>query len=209
MTGSFITLEGGEGAGKSTQARLLAASLKADGRRLLSTREPGGAPGAERLRTLLLAGDHGLALRAEILVHFAARFDHVERTIAPALADGMLVVCDRFFDSTLAYQGYGLAHGDPDTLAFIESLIALMPVVPRLTLLLDVPRSVAIRRLDGRGGDPDRYERLDEAFHRRVAEGFRAMAAYSPERFVTVEAGAAIETVQARLLDEVRQRLPG
>ena len=208
MSGLFVTLEGGEGAGKSTQSRLLAQRLEKH-RRLLHTREPGGAAGAERLRTLLLEGDHGLSLRAEILVHFAARFDHVEHTIIPALAEGNLVICDRFFDSTLAYQGYGLGHGEAEPLAFIRDLIALTPLKPDLTLLLDLPREVARQRLTRRGDAPDRYERLDEAFHLRVADGFRRIARAAPERIVVVDAGGTMEQVHRTLLDKVERRLAG
>ena len=206
MNGLFVTLEGGEGAGKSTQSRLLAERL-ARNHTLLHTREPGGAAGAERLRTLLLEGDHGLSLRAEVLVHFAARFDHVERTIAPALAEGRLVICDRFFDSTLAYQGFGLGMGEAEPLAFIRNLIALTPVTPDLTLLLDLPRDVARQRLARRGRDPDRYERLDEAFHVRVAEGFRQIARAAPERIMTIDAAVDVEQVHRALLDRVEERL--
>ncbi len=205
MSGLFLTLEGGEGAGKSTQSRLLAERL---GRhhRLLHTREPGGAAGAERLRALLLEGDHELSLRAEILLHFAARFDHIEHSIMPALAEGRLVICDRFFDSTLAYQGYGLGHSQAEPLAFIRSLIALTPLVPDLTLLLDLPRELARQRLARRAADPDRYERLDEAFHLRVADGFRQIADASPGRVVRVDASGDVEQVHRALLDRVEER---
>ena len=209
MSGVFVTLEGGEGVGKSTQSRLLAERLERDGHSLLHTREPGGAAGAERLRTLLLEGDHGLSLRAEILVHFAARLDHVEHTIIPALARGQVVICDRFFDSTLAYQGYGLGRGEAEPLAFIHALIALTPLVPDLTLLLDLPREVSRQRLTSRGTDPDRYERLDEAFHLRVAEGFRQVARAAPERIVVVDAAGDGEQVHFVLLDRVLERLSG
>ncbi len=205
----FVTLEGGEGAGKSTQSRLLAERLEQDGHSLLHTREPGGAAGAELLRTLLLEGNHGLSLRAEILVHFAARLDHVEHTILPALAEGRVVICDRFFDSTLAYQGYGLGRGAAEPLAFIRALVALTPLVPDLTLLLDLPREAARRRLASRGTDPDRYERLDEAFHLRVAEGFRQVARGAPERIVVVDAAGDVEQVHRALLDRVEERLSG
>lgn len=207
MTGLFVTLEGGEGAGKSTQSRLLADRLARDGHAVLHTREPGGAAGAERLRSLLLEGDHGLSLRAEILVHFAARFDHVEHTIAPALAEGRLVICDRFFDSTLAYQGFGLGRGGAEPLAFIHNLIALTPLTPDLTLLLDLPRELARPRLTRRGRDPDRYERLDDAFHLRVGDGFRQIARTAPERIVTIDAAGDVEQVHRALLDRVEERL--
>lgn len=206
MSGIFITLEGGEGVGKSTQARLLADRLAARGRKLLLTREPGGSPGAERLRTFLLTGDHGLSLRAEILLHFASRLDHVEQTIAPALAEGVIVICDRFCDSTLAYQGYGLGHGDAASLAFIQALIDLTPLTPDLTLLLDLPRGDALQRLQTRGTQVDRYERLDEAFHGRVADGFRQIAGQAPGRVVTIPAGATVDRVHDALVREVEQR---
>lgn len=208
MKGTFITLEGGEGAGKSTQARLLADRLTAHGYTPLLTRQPGGTPGAERLRTLLLQGDHALSLRAEILVHFAARLDHIEHMIAPALAEGRIVICDRFCDSTLAYQGYGLGHGDPGTLAFICSLIDLTALKPDLTLLLDLPRDHARSRLNNRGSQLDHYERLDEAFHHRVADGFLRIARDAPGRVVSVPADGDIDLVHQAILREVERRLP-
>lgn len=207
MTGLFVTLEGGEGAGKSTQARLLAARLERDGHAVLQTREPGGSPGAERLRALLLAGEHGLGLRSEILLHVAARVDHLERTILPALAAGRVVICDRFGDSTLAYQGYGLAEGDPAVLAFIRGVASVAYRVPDLTLLLDMPRTLARDRLVARGDRPDRYERLDEAFHQRVATGFRTIAADEPGRVVTVDGSLPQDIVLERLYDALRGRL--
>ena len=143
MTGLFITLEGGEGAGKSTQARLLAEWLRAQGHDVDLTREPGGTPGAEALRELLLFGGHGLCARAEVMAHFAARADHVEQRIAPMLARGGVVICDRFTDSTEAYQGYGLSHGDPAMLGLIATLRGLIPVAPDLTFMLEVPPAVA------------------------------------------------------------------
>ena len=206
--GLFITLEGGEGAGKSTQARLLAEALDRRGRTVLRTREPGGAPGAERLREFLLAGDHGLGLRAEVLMHFAARLDHIEHTIRPALDAGHTVICDRFFDSTLAYQGYGLGHGDPSLLDFIGRMIELTGLVPDLTLLLNVSRDLARERMQHRGGVSDRYERLDEAFHVRVADGFRRIASRTPARISLIDAGGDIEQVQHALLAEIDRRLP-
>ncbi|WP_419729506.1 dTMP kinase [Lichenicola sp.] len=206
--GLFITLEGGEGAGKSTQARLLDDALARRGRKVLRTREPGGAPGAEQLREFLLKGDHGLSLRAEVLLHFAARLDHIERTIRPALDAGQVVICDRFFDSTLAYQGYGLAHGDPALLEFIARLIDLTGLMPNLTLLLAVPRTLARTRMQQRGGGSDRYERLDEAFHLRVADGFRRIADQAPGRIATIDAGGDVEQVQQALLTEIDRRLP-
>lgn len=208
MSGLFITLEGGEGAGKSTQAALLTEALQARGRKVLRTREPGGSPGAETLRTLLLKGNHALGLRAEVMVHFASRLDHVENTIRPALDAGMVVVCDRFYDSTLAYQGYGLGQGDPGCLSFIDRLIGLVGLAPDLTLLLDLPRDLALARLRQRGTRSDRYERLDEAFHQRVAGGFREIARQAGTRVVTIPATGSTQQVHKAMLHEVDQRLP-
>ena len=195
----FITLEGGEGAGKSTQAALLADALCARGLPVLRTREPGGAPGAELLRGLLLGGTTDWSQRAETLLHFAARAEHVEKTIRPALAAGMWVVCDRFYDSTLAYQGYGQG-ADRD---FIRALIGLVGLTPDLTIMLDVPDAVGASRLRGRGGAADRYERLDAAFHTRVNAGFRAIAAAAPERCVLLTAEPGIEAVHASIMTAV------
>ena len=180
--GAFITLEGGEGAGKSTQLRLVGEALRVLGHDVLITREPGGSPGAEDLRQLLLFGNNPLSLRAEILAHFAARYDHVDHVILPALQAGRIVLCDRFTDSTLAYQGYGRAGGNADILRLIHSLTDMLALTPDRTFLLDVPREVARERLAARAGQPDRYEQADEEFHARVAEGFAAVALHGPDR---------------------------
>ena len=194
--GRFITLEGGEGAGKSTQARLLADALTARGLAVLRTREPGGAPGAEHLRTLLLSGTFDWSARAETLLHFAARAEHVEKTIRPALQAGTWVVCDRFYDSTMAYQGYGQGADR----GFIAALSTLIGLVPDRTIVLDVSEAVARSRLGKRGDQADRYDRLGRAFHARVAEGFRAIAAAEPARCVLVDADGNEATVHAAAL---------
>ena len=202
--GRFITLEGGEGAGKSTQARLLADALAGLGLPVLRTREPGGAPGSEVLRDLLLRGSIDWSAPAETLLHFAARAEHVEKTIRPALAAGTWVVCDRFYDSTMAYQGYGQ---DADRNA-IATLIALVGIVPDVTLVLDVSESVAVARQLARGtADTDRYERLDALFHARVNQGFRDIAAASPERCVLIAADGSQEEVHAATMHALRARL--
>jgi dTMP kinase len=196
MTGRFITLEGGEGAGKSTQAKLLAAALTQRGLPVLQTREPGGAPGAEVLRGLLLGASVAWSAPAETLLHFAARAEHVERTIRPALDAGMWVVCDRFYDSTMAYQGYGLGASRD----MIATLTRLVGVHPDLTIVLDVSEAVAVERQLKRGMDADRYERLDAFFHRRVREGFREIARAAPERCVVVSADGSEQEVHAVIL---------
>ena len=193
----FITLEGGEGAGKSTQAGLLADALCARGLPVLRTREPGGAPGAEFLRELLLSGRIDWSGQAETMLHFAARMEHVVKTIRPALAAGAWVVCDRFYDSTMAYQGYGLGVDR----GFIAALSDLVGLAPDLTLVLDVSRPVAAARLSGRGQPDDRYERLNDAFHDRVAEGFRAIARAG--RCVLVDAQAPPAAVHAAVIAAV------
>jgi dTMP kinase len=202
MPGRFITLEGGEGAGKTTQARLLEGALAA---RLpvLRTREPGGAPGAEALRTLLLSGGIAFAPLAETLLHFAARAEHVARTIRPALVSGTWVVCDRFADSTMAYQGWGQG-ADRSAIADLTAMIGL---TPDLTIVLDVAPAAAAARLAARGGPPDRYERLDAGFHARVAEGFRAIARADSSRCALVDANAEPSSVHAAIMTVVRERL--
>ncbi len=203
MRGRFITLEGGEGAGKSTQARHLAAALRARGLPVLLTREPGGTPGAEAIRDLLLGGGAPLAPLAETLMHFAARADHAAAVIVPALAAGHWVVCDRFSDSTMAYQGHGLGVDQ----ALIRALAAMTRLTPDLTIVLDVPVAVALARLAGRGSAADRYERLGEAFFARVNAGFRAIAAAEPERCVVVDAAADEAAIAGAVLAAVEARL--
>jgi len=203
MAGRFITLEGGEGAGKTTQCALLFEALSACHMPVVRTREPGGSPGAEVLRGILLTGSVDWAPRAETLLHFAARTEHVARTIQPALDEGNWVVCDRFYDSTMAYQGYGQGA---DRL-FIAKLIRLLGIRPDLTLVLDVPETIAAERMRQRGGDADRYEKLDTAFHARVREGFRQIAAAEPDRCVAVDASGDIEAVHAAIMEAVDRLL--
>ena len=198
----LITLEGGEGAGKSTQARLLAEALCHRGLPVLRTREPGGSPGGEFLRGVLLAGSVNWSREAETMLHVAARMEHAAKTIGPALEAGAWVVCDRFHDSTAAYQGYGTGVD----LRMIETLRTMIGIIPDLTILLDVPRAVAITRLRARGGPADRYEIRDELFHQRVNDGFRMIATRDGHVMIDAapDAGsvhkAVMETVIARLL---------
>ena len=200
----FITLEGGEGAGKSTQARLLSEALTDLGVAVLTTREPGGAPGAEELRALLLSGRIAWSPPAETLLHFAARAEHVAKTIRPALTAGTWVVCDRFADSTMAYQGYGQGADR----AMIATLTGLIGLVPDLTIVLDVSDAVGLARRRTRGGAADRYEQLDAAFHARVNEGFRAIARAEPRRCVVVPADGSEAEVHAAIMRVLWARLP-
>ncbi|MCH4090384.1 dTMP kinase [Acetobacter sp.] len=207
--GAFITFEGGEGAGKSTQLRAVAPRLEALGYEVVATREPGGSPGAEALRELLLFGKHDLSARAEIMTHFAARCDHVDQVIRPAMAAGKIVLCDRFFDSTMAYQGYGRGEGDPSLIAMIRSLRDLVGLTPDLTVLFEVGLDTGHRRMTARaaalaGQDAplDRYESADRAFHARLAAGFREIADAEPGRFVTVSSESEdVQAVTERVVD--------
>ncbi|MEE9140346.1 MAG: dTMP kinase [Alphaproteobacteria bacterium] len=203
--GRFITLEGGEGAGKSTQAALLAQGLGEAGLAVLATREPGGAPGAEQIRALLVDGavDRWDAA-TEALLHFAARRDHLVRTVWPALEEGRWVVCDRFADSTMAYQGYGLGLGRE----VVECLyrVAVGDFAPDLTLILDLPVAAGLGRAAGRGGE-QRYERMGLDFHERLREGFLDIARREPDRCVVVDAAGEVAEVQAAIRTVVSERL--
>jgi len=207
LRGRFITLEGGEGAGKSTQARLLEAALVAAGHRVVRTREPGGAPGAEAIRGVLL-GPKGDGIPwdgvAECMLHFAARREHVVRTILPALEAGHWVVCDRFADSTMAYQCYG--QGVPRAVFDALAGVALEGLAPDLTLVLDLAPEEGLARAAARG-ETNRYEAAGLDFHRRVHDGFRAIAAAEPGRCAVIDASDAPEGVAASILRVVRARL--
>jgi dTMP kinase len=193
--GLFITLEGGEGAGKSTAAKGLAALLRAEGHEVLATREPGGTPGAEAIRALLLGTETPLHPLAQTMLHFAARADHVETILRPALQRGAIVICDRYYDSTMAYQGY--AQGV--RVEKVESLIRLIDLIPDLSFFLRVPEDVAKARLVTRAGATDRYESMGEDFTAKLMRGFEAIAAREPERCLWVDSSGAPEAVVAGL----------
>ncbi len=200
VAGRFITLEGGEGVGKSTQARAMAEALRARGHDILLTREPGGSDGAEAIRGLLLGGavDRWSAA-SEALLFAAARADHVERTIRPALAEGRVVLCDRFVDSTLAYQG--AAGGiDGSALRRLHDIGSggLMP--DRTLVLLLSPEEGAARAAQRDRAAGDRFARRDAAFHLRVAEAFAALAASEPDRVRAIDASGPVAAVTDRLL---------
>jgi dTMP kinase len=203
--GRFITLEGGEGAGKSTQLKLLLSWLRQRGIDAIPTREPGGAAGAERIRELLVQGtaDRWTPL-SETLLHYAARADHLDRVIRPALASGRWVICDRFADSTAAYQGYG--HGV--SLEFIRSLFTAIvgDAVPDLTLMLDLAVADGLRRAAQRAGHENRYEQMTIDFHERLRAGFLAIARAEPTRCVLIDASRGVDDVQADIRAEVQRR---
>lgn len=204
--GRFITFEGGEGSGKSTQIRLLAEALTARGLAIATTREPGGSPGAEEIRALLVQGEPGRwGAVTEALLHTAARRDHLERMVWPALEAGTWVLCDRFFDSTMAYQGYGYGLGRP----FVEALQrnALGEFQPDLTLILDLPVKMGLARAGARHGNEDRYERMDIGFHERLRLGFQDIALREPHRCALIDADRPIESVLGSVIDTVLARL--
>lgn len=204
--GRFITLEGGEGAGKSTQARRLAEALRARGLEVVTTREPGGSPGAELLRSLLVTGEGDRwSPQAEALLMYAARSDHLDRLIRPALARGAWVLCDRFADSSRAYQGFA---GGVDA-AFIEALDqgVVGADQPDLTLIFDLPFTSGLARAATRGDHEARFESKGAAFHERLREGFLSVADAHPERCVVIDADAGPDVVFERAWTVVRDRL--
>ena len=203
--GRFITFEGGEGAGKSTQIGRLADALRAAGVDVLCTREPGGSPSAEAVRALLLGHGHGWQPLSETLLHFAARAEHLEATIRPALSAGTWVLCDRFTDSTRAYQGAGQGV-DAAAIDALERMV-VADTRPDLTLILDVPAETGLARMGQRGGHADRYETMHLTFHQRLRRGFQTIAAGEPDRCAVVDADRDVDCVAADVLDTVRRRL--
>jgi dTMP kinase len=202
----FMTFEGGEGAGKSTQVARLCARLLRMGYDVVATREPGGSPGAERIRDLLVRGEADRwSPVTETLLMYAARRDHIERVIRPALARGATVICDRFIDSTRAYQGAG--GGAPDALIAALEAHVLDGALPDLTLVFDLPVTVGLGRAAGRGDSEARFEGMDTAFHERLRAGFLEIARREPRRCVIIDAASDVERVAARVWDVACERL--
>jgi dTMP kinase len=205
MAGRFITLEGGEGAGKSTLARGLGDALRADGREVVLTREPGGAPGADAIRKLLVEGDAGRwSAMEEALLFAAARLNHLTHTIRPAIARGAWVICDRYYDSTRAYQ---VAAGglDGEVLTALNALIGAQR--PDLTLVLDLDPAAGLQRSRGRHAGEDRFERKDAEFHARVRSEFLAIAQREPKRCVVIDARQQTDAVLSEALGAIGSRL--
>ncbi|MEA2909969.1 MAG: dTMP kinase [Bradyrhizobium sp.] len=205
--GRFITFEGGEGSGKSTQIKTLAERLNGAELRTIVTREPGGSPGAEIIRHLLLSGmGKLLGPEAETLLFAAARDDHVHAVIEPALYLGIWVLCDRFYDSTRAYQGR-LGKVDPGVLNALQR-VTIGDLKPDLTIILDVPVEVGMQRAAARrgAGAPDRFEAEDVKFHEGLRDAYRQIAAAEPQRCVLIDANAAPGVVAARVWTAVRDR---
>jgi dTMP kinase len=204
--GRFITFEGGEGAGKSTQVRILAERLRGAGLEVVATREPGGSPGAEAIRALLVTGDPDRwSAISETLMMYAARRDHIERTVRPALERGAWVISDRFADSTRAYQGAG-GHAPPGLVAALETFV-LEDVRPDLTLILDLPVEVGLERAGLRGGAEARFEAKGRAFHQRLRQGFLDIAKAEPRRCKTIDGTAPPEKVAAEVWAHVERRM--
>lgn len=201
MTGFFLTVEGVDGAGKSTQARLLAETLGQTGREVVLTREPGGAPGAEEIRRLLLTGDPDRwSPVTETLLFFAARRDHVERTIQPALDRGAVVICDRFTDSTRAYQAAARPEAAGAARRLIDNLHnEVIGLNPDLTLIFDMSPEAALRRGLARDTDEARFEALGDGFQTHLRQTFNDIAASEPDRCRIIDASGDIDTVAARV----------
>ena len=205
MAGRFITLEGGEGTGKSTQVKRLAAALQAKGFKTLTTREPGGSPGAEEIRKLMVEGEPGRwDPITETLLAYAARADHVSRTIGPALLTDTWVISDRFSDSTFAYQGVARG-GERETIRRIDSAV-LGDFSPDLTLILDLDVAVGLGRAVGRGGVENRFEKFGPDFHEKLRQAFLEIARRSPDRCKVIDASGNEEQVADQIFAAVARR---
>lgn len=202
--GKFIVFEGGEGSGKSTQIPILKKKLLECGIPLAVTREPGGSPGAELIRDLLVKGDTDRwDPWTEVLLYSAARRDHLRSTIWPALDKGTWVLCDRFVDSTVAYQGYG--HGlAVDKLENLYKIIA-NSFQPDLTILLDIPPEFGLKRAAQRCSDDDRFERMDSDFHDRIHQGFHNIAQQNKKRYIIIDATQELEIVSQQIFISICQ----
>lgn len=200
--GLFISFEGGEGAGKTTQIQRLRERLTGMGRKVVTTREPGGTAGAEAIRKLLVEGEaYQWDSQTEAMLHFAARREHVLKVVAPALADGAIVISDRFFDSTYAYQG----HGQGLDKAVIDAIRtqAIGDLKPDLTILLELPVETGLNRATVQ----QRYERMGPAFHEKLRQGFLAMAIAEPARFSVINADQSMDAVTEAIWAAAQKRL--
>ena len=205
--GRFISFEGTEGVGKTTAIEQLCARLQARGIDYLRTREPGGSPFAERLREILLDPNTAINDDTELLLMFAARCDHMQQVILPALQRGTWVICDRFTDSTVAYQGFGRADGDAIVRAKIDMLIEQFVLqLPELTLWLDLPVSEGMARANKRSA-ADRFEQQATEFFTRVHQGFSVLASEQPERIQRIDASGSADEVSARIWQTIEEKL--
>lgn len=207
MPGHFITIEGGEGAGKSTQIRLLMAALETAGIRAIHTREPGGTPGADAIRELLVRGDAGKwDDMAETLLFYAARREHLSRLVWPEMRNGTTVVCDRFADSTRVYQGAGKGLGDDFVMALHH--LTLGDFAPDITLWLDIDVEAGLHRATSRPGEEEvRFESMQKSFHERVRAGFQKLAEDEPHRVIRINAQQGIAAVHGDMVRAINSRL--
>lgn len=205
MRGRFITVEGGEGVGKTTNINYIKNIIKAENHKLISTREPGGTPLAESIRGLLLDPGHkGMSPDCELLLMFAARAEHLDKVIRPALRRGEWVLCDRFTDATFAYQGYGRGLS-LERIAELEQLVQ-GDLRPDLTLLLDVPVELGLERA-GERSVPDRFEQETLEFFERIRQGYLARARVEPDRFAVIDASQDLDAVQSQIRIALESRL--
>lgn len=202
----FITFEGGEGTGKSTQAKLLVEAFQLAGKDAIYTREPGGTPNAETIRALLVNGaTDAWVPMTETLLHMAARSEHVQRCIIPALLKGTYVICDRFIDSTVAYQGYG--HGLGRQLVEQLHHLTIGEFWPDITFILDMDSSKGLTRAQERGTEENRYEQMQGDFHESVRRSFRETAAREQDRCILISANNSIDQIHAEILRHVNKKL--
>lgn len=205
--GAFISFEGGDGAGKSTQIERLAQTLQTRGRRVLVTREPGGSPGGEAIRELLVTGDKDRwSAHCEALLMYAARCDHLDRTIRPALARGETVITDRFADSTMAYQGIAGSVGEEFVNMLYTNIVG--EDGPDLTIILDIPAAGGLTRAGRPENRETRFETKGDVYQERVREAFLKIARDNPQRCAVINAGGTIEDVSNAIADTVKRRLP-
>lgn len=205
MKGMFITVEGPDGSGKTTQLQLLVRSLTEKGYEVVVTREPGGTKVGNSIREVLLSPEHDeMTPRVEMMLYAASRAQNIDQVIRPALKRGAIVVCDRFVDASIAYQGYGLQYDLDQILSLNEWATA--GIKPDLTFLFDLTPDQASRRMKDRG-QLDRIESRDESFHQRVYDGFKKLLEQHPDRMVRIDANATIEMIQDEVLDITLERL--
>lgn len=205
MKGMFITVEGPDGSGKTTQLQLLVRSLTEKGYEVVVTREPGGTKVGNGIREVLLSPEHDeMTPRVEMMLYAASRAQNIDQVIRPALKRGAIVVCDRFVDASIAYQGYGLQYDLNQILSLNEWATA--GIKPDLTFLFDLTPDQASRRMKDRG-QLDRIESRDESFHQRVYDGFKKILEQHPDRMVRIDANATIEMIQDEVLDITLERL--
>ncbi|MEI7669300.1 MAG: dTMP kinase [Pseudomonadota bacterium] len=202
MKSLFITFEGGEGSGKTTQIKLLAEYFKNNGKKCLLTREPGGSQGSEAIRDIILNGSadkwHDVT---ELLLFQAARVEHVERVIKPALASGNIVLCDRFLDSSIVYQGIGKGLG----VQYVEQIhqLTLGNFAPDFTIILDIEPEKGLKRAKSRSHHETRFENMELEFHKKVREGFLSLTKNKPERYIVLDASGDIRDIHATIIDKL------